>query len=96
MRNNFSKSLCLLIALTWLAMFTPLAYSQSSDADVQEPASDIETEIADEEAQQQQQSTEETAPEIAQVEDEEEQSSSRFIPTEQLSQDLGASFPVDI
>ena len=29
-------------------------------------------------------------------EGEEEQSDSRFIPTEQISQDLGVSFPVDI
>jgi hypothetical protein len=28
--------------------------------------------------------------------DEEEESSRRFIPTEQISQDLGVSFPVDI
>ncbi len=28
--------------------------------------------------------------------DEEEESNSRFIPTEQISQDLGVSFPVDI
>ncbi len=28
--------------------------------------------------------------------DEEEESPSRFIPTEQISQDLGVSFPVDI
>lgn len=33
---------------------------------------------------------------VAQVEDEEDASTGRFIPTEQLSQDLGASFPVDI
>lgn len=33
---------------------------------------------------------------IAQVGDTQDDSPGRFIPTEQLSQDLGASFPVDI
>jgi len=31
-----------------------------------------------------------------QTDEEEEESPSRFIPTEQISQDLGVSFPVDI
>ncbi len=33
---------------------------------------------------------------LEESEEDEEQSSSRFIPTEQISQDLGVSFPVDI
>ena len=36
------------------------------------------------------------AQDIAQVGDDPDNSPGRFIPTEQLSQDLGASFPVDI
>jgi hypothetical protein len=36
------------------------------------------------------------AQDIAQVGDDADASPGRFIPTEQLSQDLGASFPVDI
>lgn len=36
------------------------------------------------------------AQDIAQVGDDPDASPGRFIPTEQLSQDLGASFPVDI
>jgi len=36
------------------------------------------------------------AQDIAQVGDDPDSSPGRFIPTEQLSQDLGASFPVDI
>lgn len=33
---------------------------------------------------------------VAQLDEEAEDGASRFIPTEQLSQDLGVSFPVDI
>ncbi len=95
MRNCISKKLCLLVGFLWVVMITPLAFAQSTDADVQEPSSvDTENAVAAEEAAEQEQAATEAAPEIAQVEDEEEQS--RFIPTEQLSQDLGASFPVDI
>jgi hypothetical protein len=58
----------------------------ASSQDQEEPASDGQ-------AQQNQDSA---SQDVAQVEDEEEASAGRFIPTEQLSQDLGASFPVDI
>ena len=43
-----------------------------------------------------QQDQDSSGQDVAQVEEGEEDSAGRFIPTEQLSQDLGASFPVDI
>ncbi len=36
------------------------------------------------------------AAEITETNEDEEESSARFIPTEEISQDLGVSFPIDI
>ncbi len=95
MKTIFSKKLCLLTGCLWVVMVTPLSFAQSTDANAQEPDSvEIESTTDAEQADEQEQSSTETDADVAQVEEEEEQS--RFIPTEQLSQDLGASFPVDI
>ena len=72
-------------------------------------AQDQETEEVEQEAQNEQQvlDTELTPEELAaaendelilgdEAEDQEENTNSRFIPTEEISQDLGVSFPVDI
>lgn len=47
-------------------------------------------------AQQDQDSSGQDVAQVEEGEEDEEDSAGRFIPTEQLSQDLGASFPVDI
>ena len=82
-----------------LSMLCTLANAQSADdttqgqGDVNGAASIEEQEEPAEDTQAQQNSS---SQDVAQVEAEEEDSTGRFIPTEQLSQDLGASFPVDI
>ncbi|MFB0988092.1 MAG: hypothetical protein QMC69_02360 [Gammaproteobacteria bacterium] len=64
----------------------------AQDADLQEvlqTESDISTES-------QEDSSDLIASEILDTNEDEESSSGRFIPTEEISQDLGVSFPVDI
>lgn len=76
-----------------LLVFAHTSFSQSSSTGDEVQASvlaeaEAALEGAGEEEAQESDST--------QTQDEEEDGSGRFIPTEQLSQDLGASFPVDI
>ena len=91
------KFLILLALLMWhLSMAAPQSTdSQTNDDDInpggQQPANsgvvaDEELEVADSD----------TAQLDTPDEAEEADSSARFIPTEQISQDLGVSFPVDI
>ena len=47
-------------------------------------------------AEQAEQAEQASAQDLAKATEEEAQDAARFIPTEELSQDLGASFPVDI
>lgn len=73
-----------------------LAVAQSSsDQDLSQTATDAAVDQEQETLANDASEQDSTGQDVAQVEDEEE-SSGRFIPTEQLSQDLGASFPVDI
>ena len=94
-----NKLLIALCSALMLSIFSTLAVAQSTNdaAQVQgavnEAASGEEQEELADAAQAQQDSS---SQDVAQVEAEEEDSTGRFIPTEQLSQDLGASFPVDI
>jgi hypothetical protein len=62
-----------------------------------EPAAPVEqADQADDGAAMPDDALDPDAQDIAQVGDDPDNSPGRFIPTEQLSQDLGASFPVDI
>lgn len=94
--NKLLARLCIALMIS---IFSALTVAQSAtdaaqgqDA-VNEAASDEDQEELADAAQAEQDSS---SQDVAQVEAEEEDSSGRFIPTEQLSQDLGASFPVDI
>jgi hypothetical protein len=62
------------------------------DVDLQE-AIQAESEIS---IESQEDGSDLVAVEILDANEEEEESSVRFIPTEEISQDLGVSFPVDI
>jgi len=84
-----------------LLLGSALAAAQSNSGDDQAQGADNATVNAEEQKElagdaQAQQDQDSSSQDIAQVEDVEEDSAVRFIPTEQLSQDLGASFPVDI
>ena len=96
--NKFTTQLCFALAL--LCSSALVAAQSAGDADqTQGAASDTATGLEQEEIAndaQAQQNQDGSSQDVAQVEDEEEDSAGRFIPTEQLSQDLGASFPVDI
>lgn len=65
---------------------------QAQDGAVSAATEQQEEEVADSDTQD----GEASGQDIAQVDEENTDSAGRFIPTEQLSQDLGASFPVDI
>jgi hypothetical protein len=80
----------MLIACAWV-------YSAAAQDSEQSAAQAVETEEAS--APQQQESAQETelAGDVsAQDADSDEESGARFIPTEEISQDFGVSFPVDI
>jgi len=82
-----------------LASTLAVAQSASDAAQGQIIDSDAATGAASEglaDGAQAQAEQDSSSQDVAQVEVEEEDSTGRFIPTEQLSQDLGASFPVDI
>ena len=64
----------------------------AQDADLQEV---LQTE-SDISIESQEDGSDLVAVEILDANEEEEESSVRFIPTEEISQDLGVSFPVDI
>ena len=72
------------------------SYSWAADAPAVNPEladdADKEAEVQVAEIELATDPDEEAVPET----EEEQQSSTRFIPTEQISQDLGVSFPVDI
>lgn len=76
-----------------------VAVAQSAADAGQDAANDAAVAQEDEEPvgdAQAQQGQNPSSQDVAQVEEEEDATTGRFIPTEQLSQDLGASFPVDI
>jgi outer membrane protein OmpA-like peptidoglycan-associated protein len=84
----------MLIACAWV-------YSAAAQDSEQSAAQAVETEEAS--APQQQEPAQESAQETelagdvsAQDADSDEESGARFIPTEEISQDFGVSFPVDI
>lgn len=80
----------MLIACAWV-------FSAAAQDSEQSAAQAVETEEAS--APQQQESAQETelAGDVsAQDADSDEESGARFIPTEEISQDFGVSFPVDI
>jgi hypothetical protein len=80
----------MLIACAWV-------YSAAAQDSEQSAAQAVETEEAS--APQQQESAQDTelaGAVSAQDADSDEESGARFIPTEEISQDFGVSFPVDI
>ena len=84
----------MLLACAWV-------FSVAAQDSEQSAAQAVETEEAS--AAEQQESAQESAQETelagdvsAQDADSEEESGARFIPTEEISQDFGVSFPVDI
>lgn len=86
-----SRHMLLLVLLAWLA---PLGLAADNPAS-QNP--DAAAAVAEEPAADQDSQAEAPADgDQAQVDSEEEESDARFIPTEEISQDLGVSFPVDI
>ena len=88
--TNLTK-LIVLAALTGLVTFPVLAAEATAENQAQELP---ETEQSDTNNA----ASGDSAPDSGSDSDEalEEESPSRFIPTEQISQDLGVSFPVDI
>ena len=96
--NKPISQFCFALMLVFASTLT-MAQSASDAAADPGVNSDAATVDGSEEAAddaQAQQDQDSSSQDIAQVEVEEEDSAGRFIPTEQLSQDLGASFPVDI
>jgi hypothetical protein len=80
----------MLIACAWV-------FSAAAQDSEQSAAQAVETEEAS--APQQQESAQETelAGDVSALDaDSDEESGARFIPTEEISQDFGVSFPVDI
>jgi hypothetical protein len=92
MRKLVIVFLVLLASIAWAAENQP---QQQADENVEQLV--LDTEVTSEELEAAENDelilgdTEDTEPV-----DEQDRSSSRFIPTEQISQDLGVSFPVDI
>jgi hypothetical protein len=88
---------CILVLMAGLGAGSALAQTAAdqSDATGQAPAGQT-AEPADDGAAMPDDALNPDAQDIAQVGDDADASPGRFIPTEQLSQDLGASFPVDI
>lgn len=83
--------LLLLVLLAWLAP-PGMAADNPAPQDPDDGAAAAEEPAADQGSQ-----TETPAgADQAQLDSEEEESDARFIPTEEISQDLGVSFPVDI
>lgn len=80
----------ILLGLIFLAGVASAAENQTDQADQQETATESNTES----------NTETASPDSELILDEEtvseEESPERFIPTEEISQDFGVSFPVDI
>jgi hypothetical protein len=91
-----NKTLSQLFFALALLSSSAVAVAQSATDAGQDAASDAAIAQEDEEPAQAQQGQNPSSQDVAQVEEEEDATTGRFIPTEQLSQDLGASFPVDI
>lgn len=70
--------------------------AQTADAEPQTQEPQAQADATDNGAPMPEDALNPDAQDIAQVGDDPDASPGRFIPTEQLSQDLGASFPVDI
>ena len=84
----------LLILLFGLNQFAVLAQDDPSAQDAQtEPAEQVDTESTED---AQDDGSDLVAVEILEVGEDESESSVRFIPTEEISQDLGVSFPINI
>lgn len=84
----------LLFALLSFCHFTNAAENDppTQDVDLQE-AAQVEPDSSEE---AQEGDSDLVAAEIFDTNEDEEESSTRFIPTEEISQDFGVSFPVDI
>jgi len=95
--KRYASKLWQLMGFLALSVFAQTSFSQTgSTSDEVQGSVVAEADAVLEEASEEDPTAQEPDADIAQVEDEEEEASGRFIPTEQLSQDLGASFPVDI
>lgn len=98
-RNNSMQKLTLIVALC----FCQIVWAAENALPVQD-VDESTTEDVSEQTETGQDSELELVPaeqelilaDIEQRSEAEEESSNRFIPTEQISQDLGVSFPVDI
>lgn len=97
MNMRFRELIAMLaLSLLMFAAAQPL-YAQDAAATDAEQTQDSAASDSDGQSGQQadQDDSDADSPELAQTGDD-DSGGSRFIPTEQLSQDLGASFPVDI
>jgi hypothetical protein len=83
-----------LFALLSFCQFAIAAESDPPSQDV-DPQEVVQTE-SDISIESQEDGSDLIAAEILDANEDEEESSGRFIPTEEISQDLGVSFPVDI
>lgn len=82
-------------ALLLLAEAAPLYAQDGTATGASQAQASASADDGQDEQPENQTGTDADAPELAQSGDD-DSGGSRFIPTEQLSQDLGASFPVDI
>ncbi len=92
MRKLVILFLVLLASIAWAADNQP---QQQADENAEQLVLDTEVTSEELEAAENDELILGDAEDTEQV-DEQDRSSSRFIPTEQISQDLGVSFPVDI
>ncbi|MCB1648945.1 MAG: hypothetical protein H7A05_07855 [Pseudomonadales bacterium] len=96
MSKGFRKLAAFLAAALLLLAEVPLLHAQDgTTADASQVQASASADDGQNEQPENQTGTDADAPELAQSGDD-DSGGSRFIPTEQLSQDLGASFPVDI
>lgn len=80
-----------------LLSFCQLTIAAENDSPVQDAAQqEVEQVESDSSIEPQESSSDLVAAEILDTNEDEEESSERFIPTEEISQDFGVSFPVDI
>lgn len=94
--NKRFRMLMAMFALSLLPFaLTEQLYAQDAAATAPEQAQDSAASDTQTEPPAEQTDGNADSPELAQTGDD-DNGGSRFIPTEQLSQDLGASFPVDI
>lgn len=94
--NKRFRMLMAMFALSLLPFaLTEQLYAQDAAATDPEQAQDSAASDTQTEPPAEQTDGNADSPELAQTGDD-DNGGSRFIPTEQLSQDLGASFPVDI